>query len=154
MPLLFDIPMEQLQEYPGRNPKPADFDDFWARSLADMHALDSQVELVPADFETPFAECFHLYFTGIGGARIHAKLVRPKQTTEPHPAVLHFHGYTGSIRDWSEEMKLAFAAAGITYVGLDCRGQGGFSEDVGGVQGTTMRGQIIRGVSSSLTFTR
>jgi len=30
---------------------------------------------------------------------------------------------------------------------LDCRGQGGLSEDVGGVRGTTFRGHIIRGLA-------
>ena len=29
MPLLFDMPWEELQTYEGRNPKPADFDSFW-----------------------------------------------------------------------------------------------------------------------------
>jgi len=28
MPLLFDMPWEELQTYEGRNPKPADFDSF------------------------------------------------------------------------------------------------------------------------------
>lgn len=30
---------------------------------------------------------------------------------------------------------------------MDCRGQGGFSEDVGGVKGNTLQGHIIRGLS-------
>jgi cephalosporin-C deacetylase len=30
---------------------------------------------------------------------------------------------------------------------MDVRGQGGLSEDVGGVKGTTLRGQIVRGLS-------
>ena len=80
MPLLFDMPLEQLNTYTGRTPRPADFDDFWDRGLAEMRAIDPRVELVPAEFQTPFAECLHLYFTGIGGARIHAKLIRPRQT--------------------------------------------------------------------------
>ena len=86
MPLLFDMPLEKLYEYQGRNPRPADFDLFWDRSLAEMHAVDPQVELVPATFKVPFADCFHLYFTGTGDARVHAKLLRPKQASEPHPA--------------------------------------------------------------------
>ena len=69
MPLLFDMPFEQLPEYKGTNPRPDDFDGFWERSLAETHALGTDAELVPADFQTPFAECFHLYFTGVGGAR-------------------------------------------------------------------------------------
>jgi cephalosporin-C deacetylase len=37
---------------------------------------------------------------------------------------------------------------GYSVAALDCRGQGGKSEDVGGVPGTTLRGHIIRGLES------
>jgi cephalosporin-C deacetylase len=144
MPLLFDMPWEQLQTYRGCNPKPEDFDAFWDRSLKEMEAIDPHLELVPASFQTPFAECFDMYFTGVGGARIHAKLLRPKNAPEPHPALLQFHGYTGNAGDWFD--KLGYVAAGFTVAALDCRGQGGQSEDVGGVKGATMRGQIVRGL--------
>jgi len=29
MPLNFDLPIEQLRVYRGKNPRPADFDSFW-----------------------------------------------------------------------------------------------------------------------------
>ena len=144
MPLTFDMPMEQLRTYQGRNPRPDDFDEFWDRSLAEMDALDPQLELRPAAFQVPCAECFDMYFTGVGGARVHAQLVRPKQAAEPHPAVLIFHGYSGSAGQWHE--KLQYAAMGFTAAALDCRGQGGQSEDVGGVLGNTLHGHIIRGL--------
>lgn len=146
MPLTFDMPLEKLADYPGRNPKPADFEPFWDNSLAEMHALGTTAELIPADFQTPFAECFHMYFTGVGGARIHAKLIRPRNQPEPHPAVLMFHGYTGSAGDWLD--KLPYAAAGMTVAALDCRGQGGLSEDTGGVTGWTKNGHIVRGLEN------
>ena len=147
MPLMFDMPLEQLYEYQGRNPRPDDFDAFWDHGLAEMQATDPEVELAPADFQVPFAKCFHLYFTGVGGARVHAKLVRPQQVEESCPAVLMFHGYSGSSGDWTA--KLGYAAAGYTVAALDCRGQGGLSEDVGGVGGWTFRGHIVRGLDDA-----
>lgn len=87
MPII-DMPIEELKTYEGTNPRPADFDEYWERALAEMHAVDAQVELVPSRFQVPTAECFDLYFTGVKGARIHAKYVRPKQAKEPHPAVI------------------------------------------------------------------
>lgn len=143
MPLMFDMPLEQLYKYEGRNPRPDDFDQYWDAALAEMHALDPQVELRPADFKCSFADCFHLYFTGVGGARIHAKLIRPRGT-EPGPAVLMFHGYSWHSGDWTS--KLSYAAEGFTVAALDCRGQGGLSEDVGGVKGSTFHGHIVRGI--------
>ena len=144
MPLTFDMPLEKLREYQGRNPRPADFDAFWDGSLAEMRAIDPQVELTPAEFQTPYADCFHMYFTGVGGARVYAKLLRPKQAPQPGPAIVMFHGYSGSSGDWVD--KLPYVAAGYTVAALDCRGQGGLSEDAGGVKGWTLRGHIVRGL--------
>lgn len=148
MPLTFDFPLEKLYTYQGMNPKPADLDTFWDKALAEMRSLDAQVELKPAEFQVPFAECFHMFFTGVGGARVHAKLLSPKNAKTPHPAVLMFHGYTGDSGDFSD--KLAYIAAGYTVAALDCRGQGGLSEDIGGVGGNTQHGHIIRGLDNAL----
>lgn len=35
MPLLFDMPYEELPRYTGTNPRPDDFDEFWDRGLAE-----------------------------------------------------------------------------------------------------------------------
>lgn len=148
MPLTFDMPREQLNTYQGTNPRPHDFDEYWDKALAEMHAVDPQVEIIPdPDYQTPFATCSHLWFSGVGGARVHAKLLQPKDVTEPHPAVLVFHGYSANSGDWND--KLGYVAAGFTVASLDCRGQGGLSEDVGGVKGTTLRGQLIRGLDDT-----
>ncbi len=148
MPLTFDLPFEKLLTYMGTNPRPPDHDVYWDRAIAEMQALDPQVELVPAAFQAPFAECFHMYFTGVGGARVHAKLLRPKQASAPHPAILMFHGYSGNSGDWAD--KLGYVARGCTVAALDCRGQGGLSEDVGDVTGNTLRGHIVRGLNDAL----
>jgi cephalosporin-C deacetylase len=138
------MPLAQLKEYQGLNPRPDDMDRFWGEGLAEMQALDPDLELVTADFQTDFCECFQMYFTGIGGARVHAKLLRPRNVDHPHPAVLMFHGYSGDSGDWSS--KLGYVAQGYTVAALDCRGQGGLSEDKGGVKGWTLNGHIVRGL--------
>lgn len=143
-----DMPLPELLKYQGRNPRPADMDAFWDASLSQMHALDAQVELVPHALDAPFAECFDLFWTGMGGARVHAKYLRPKNATEPHPAVLQFHGYSGSSGDWND--KLNMVARGFSVAALDCRGQAGQSEDVGGVKGNTLNGHIIRGLREAV----
>lgn len=141
---ILDMPLEQLYQYKGRTPRPADFDEYWEEALREMRAVDPQVELVPSEFTTLTAECFDLYFTGVRGARIHAKYIRPKQAKAPHPAILQFHGYSGDSGDWQD--KLSYAAMGFSFASLDVRGQGGLSEDTGGVKGNTLRGHIIRGL--------
>jgi len=100
MPLTFDLPYEELLTYQGINPRPDDFDDYWNDGLEQMLSLDPRVELVPAEFQASGCDCFDLFFTGVGGARVHAKLLRPTGLTVPHPAVLMFHGYSGNSGDW------------------------------------------------------
>lgn len=146
MPLI-DMPLERLREYGGRNPRPGDFDEYWTRALLEMRRIDPEVKLVPHQTGASFAECFDLTFTGVGGARVHAQLLRPKVAGDPGPALLMFHGYSGSAGDWTP--KLAYVAQGFTVAALDCRGQGGSSEDIGRTVGNTLNGHIIRGLDDA-----
>ncbi len=144
----FRFSASKAQTYQATNPRPADFDKYWDKALAEMHALDPKVELVPAAFQVPGVECFDLYFTGVGGARVHAKFLRPEVIDSPRPAVLMFHGYSCDSNDWS--YKLGFVAQSFIVAALDSRGQGGTSEEVGGVIGNTLHGHIIRGLEDAL----
>jgi cephalosporin-C deacetylase len=140
---LFEMPLSELQVYAGRNPRPDGFDRYWEAALAEMRATDADLELRPHPSAARFADCFDLFFTGIGGARVYAKYVRPHRARSS-PGLLMFHGYTVSSPDWTE--LLTYAANGFCVAALDCRGQGGRSQDMGGVAGTTHFGHIVRGL--------
>lgn len=143
MPVL-DKPLEELKTYPGINPRPNDFDRYWDEALAELDQVDPEPELVRNETISPAnADCFDLWFTGIGGARIYAKYLRPK-SAKNCPAVVHFHGYSANSGDWMD--KLSFVSQGYCHASMDCRGQGGRSQDVGGALGSTLRGHIIRGL--------
>lgn len=143
MPLI-DKPLSELRTYEGRNPRPADFDSYWAEALRELDATPPSPQLVPSFEITPKGvECFDLWFTGVGGARIYSKYLRPAAAKNA-PAVLQFHGYSGNGGEWSG--KLGYVGQGFCVAAMDARGQGGRSEDQGGVQGTTLNGHIIRGL--------
>src|SRR3970040_106178 len=116
MPLI-DMPLFELESYAGRNPCPADHDAYWQTALDELEGTDPKPELVPAEFQTSAAECFHLYFTGVRGARIHAKYLRPRGEKKPHPALVEFHGYTNSSGDWSG--KLGWVGHGFSIASPD-----------------------------------
>jgi cephalosporin-C deacetylase len=141
-----DMSLEQLRSYQGRNPKPADFEQYWDDSLAELRAIDPKIDLKPHALGSSAAECFHLTFTGVGGARVHAKYLRPRNTSGKHPAIVQFHGYGGHSGDWAE--KLNFVSQGYSVAALDVRGQSGFSQDVGGTLGKTISGHFIRGLDN------
>jgi cephalosporin-C deacetylase len=144
MPLI-DKPLSELMVYQGVNPKPADFDAYWDASLRELDAVDPAVELKRNDkLSSRLAECFDLWFTGVGGARVHAKYLRPARRKGKGPAMLQFHGYTGHSGEWVD--KLPYVAEGFCVASLDCRGQGGMSEDNLQILGNTHHGHIIRGL--------
>lgn len=140
---LFDMPLEELLAYRGKAIRPADFDAYWDRAIAEMEALGTDCELIPAAVRAPGAECFDLWFTGVGGAKVHAKYLRPAHRPGPCPAVVLFHGYHRNCGSWASLM--SYVGAGFCVLGLDCRGQGGLSVDNGCVEGMTIRGHVIRG---------
>ncbi len=148
MPLL-DMPLDKLHHYQGRNPRPDGFDAFWDEALAELDQHDAQVELVPHPMHAPFAECFSLFFSSPDGSRLHAKYLRPRHA-KPNScaAVLMFHGYSGSSGEWHD--KLSYVGRGQVVAALDCRGQGGLSDDRSSVSGNTHSGLIIRGLSDAL----
>lgn len=141
----FDYPLETLKTYQGQTPCPGDFDDYWKRALAELKAVDARPERCLADFPNPVADCYHYRFTGVGGARIYAKLLIPQNAYPKNcPALCFFHGYSLSSPEWSS--LLSWAASGFVVAALDCRGQGGLSEENATARLSTLRGHIIRGL--------
>lgn len=147
MPLI-DKPLDELRLYRGTNPVPADFDAYWDAALEELDRTDPQPELTPNDeVHPPHSDVFDLRFRGVGGALIYAKYARPKHRPQPGPAVLMFHGYSASSGDWMD--KLAYVGQGFAVAAMDCRGQGGRSEDVTPVRGNTLSGHFIRGLADA-----
>jgi len=139
-----DMPLAKLREYQGINPRPTDFDEFWDRSLAEMNAIDPEPQFTPYPLQSKVADFFELRFKSTKGAVIFAKFARPKNIEGKIPAVLRFHGLSGDGGHWSS--LLTYASQGFCVASLDSRGQGGLSEDVGGVAGTTYTTPFTRGL--------
>lgn len=142
-----DLAVEDLHRYSGRNPRPADFDQYWHDALIELDATETNLTVTPVGFSVPNAECFDLTFSGVRGARLYAKYLRPAHSTGPHPAVVMFHGYGASSGEWFD--KLAYVLAGFSVFALDVRGQGGSSSDGTTVTGPTRMGQIVRGLEDA-----
>ena len=140
-----DMKPEELEKYQGTNPKPDDFDEYWNRALAELDNTDLQVSITESSFKVPNVECYDIYFTGVKGGRIYAKLVKPAKLEKKAPAVLKFHGYTSSVGEWAQYFDMV--AMGFVVVALDVRGQGGLSEDINPTKGMTWKGHIVRGLS-------
>ena len=142
-----DLPLSELKEYRGSSPCPDDFDLFWEKAVSEVEALGTGCNFRDAGFKSLFAKCRHLYFQGVGGSRIHVKAILPfSSSIGKTPALLNFHGYSASSAPWAE--LLSWTAAGIAVFAMDCRGQGGFSEDLTSPAGPTLYGNIVKGLGT------
>ena len=145
MPVL-DMPLEKLRQYTGSSPLPKDFDAYWDRALAELDRQPLEYTIEPAEFSAPGILCGYLYFTGVGGAQVCCKFLRPEKPEGKIPGIAMFHGYSADSGGWVS--KLPYAYAGFAVLALDVRGQMGRSDDNLCVPGNTFRGHIIRGLST------
>jgi cephalosporin-C deacetylase len=97
--------------------RPADFFEFWSRTLVELDRVPPAVRRAAAvsrfglRLET-------LAFASLGGARVHGYLLHHADGA-PRPLVIHSHGYGGQITP-----RWTWARAGLNVVGVDVRGWG------------------------------
>ncbi|MDE1549967.1 acetylxylan esterase [Jeotgalibaca caeni] len=132
------------ENYRGSGQKPTDFDEWWDNNLKQMNDLPLEYEIIPEAIPSHVANFYHLYFNGVGGARVHCQLITPKILKKKHKGMLLFHGYHTNSGDFQD--KIGWAAEGFVVLALDARGQGGLSQNHTQTDGGTMRGLIIRGI--------
>ncbi|MDP3207657.1 MAG: acetylxylan esterase [Rhodoglobus sp.] len=153
MPLT-DLTLDELREYRPTVPIPADFDEFWASTIAEAREIGGNVIRVPA--ATPVRELIveDLTFPGFGGEPIRGWVTRPRDES-PLPAVVQYVGYGGG-RGLAHE-NLSWAASGYVHVLMDTRGQGSASGTGGDTpdphgSGPAYPGFMTRGIQSRDTY--
>jgi cephalosporin-C deacetylase len=125
----FDKPIEELRaDLPPRD-EPADFDAFWARTLAEVCSHPLSLELEPARAGLATLQASDLTFSGFAGQPIKGWVIAPRDPQQSPfvrdgrlPCVVEYVGYGGGRgrpTDW-----LLFASAGYVHVVMDTRGQG------------------------------
>jgi cephalosporin-C deacetylase len=102
MPIL-DFPLEKLKSYQGINPRPGDLDAFWDASLAEMRAVDPQIDMRPAPFNAPFADCFDLYFTAWAAPGC-TRSIFGRKTTPDRIQRDTVPRYSGDSGDWFDKL--------------------------------------------------
>jgi cephalosporin-C deacetylase len=122
----FDKPLDELRAYLPARAEPADFDAFWADTLAATRAHGLNPVFVAADVCLRTVESYDVTFSGYGGQRIKGWLLLPAghdvQRGGPLPCVVNYIGYGGGRGfpiDW-----LLFPSAGYAALVMDTRGQG------------------------------
>lgn len=119
---LFDLPLEQLQNYRPERNEPADFDDFWQTTLDETRGYPLDATFEPFDSGLRTVESYDVTFNGYGGQPIKGWLLLPIGRAGRLPCVVEFIGYGGGrgfASDW-----LLWSSAGYAHLIMDTRGQG------------------------------
>ncbi|GAC1663386.1 MAG: acetylxylan esterase [Candidatus Limnocylindrales bacterium] len=151
----FDFPLQELQTYLPERHEPADFDAFWAATLAEARSRGTPARLEPIDAGLATVDVEDVTFAGFGGDLITAWLVRPRGRTGRLPCVVEFLGYgrgRGQPVEW-----LTWASAGYVHLVVDPRGQGGQwsageTPDRHAAGGPQHPGFLTRGIESRHAF--
>ncbi len=130
---LFDLPLERLRDYRPDRDEPADFDEFWSRTLAEAGEFALDAQFTP--YEAPYAnvEVYDVSFAGWGGHRINGWFLVPRGATGPLPCVMHYIGYSGG-RGFPHD-HLIWPAAGYAVFVMETRGHGGANTQSPGMTG-------------------
>lgn len=151
----FDLGLDDLRAYRPAVREPADFDEFWARTVAAARAAGGDVALAPIPDALTHVDMFDMTFPGYDGQPIKAWYSRPAGVEADLPVVVQFQGYGGG-RGLAFEHTF-WASAGYAHVMMDTRGQGsawgsgGATPDPDGA-GPAGPGYMTRGVESPSTY--
>lgn len=151
---LFDMPLEALEAYLPPREEPADFDEFWRRTLAEQDAEHPlAVELAPVETGLTEVVTQDVTFTGFGGQPVKGWYHRPASATGDLPVVVQYFGYNGG-RGLPHQSTL-MAQAGFATLVMDNRAQGagwqvGHTHDVA-PSGPQATGFLTQGIGSPET---
>ncbi len=118
----FDLPLDQLKTYLPTRDEPADFDEFWATTLADTRQFPLDAKFVPIDAGLTLLDTYDVTYHGFGGQPIKGWFLIPKNTTQPLPCIVEYIGYGGG-RGHADEW-LYWPNVGFAHFVMDTRGQG------------------------------
>lgn len=150
----FDLPLAQLQQYLPDREEAADFDAFWAETLAEAKELAWPTERELTNPELTGLVVEDVTFAGFGGDPVKGWFIRPAGATGPLPCVVHYIGYNsgrGLAHQWT-----MLPSAGYAVFVMDTRGQGsanlpGATADPVG-SGPQVAGKMSAGLDSRETY--
>jgi cephalosporin-C deacetylase len=152
---LFDMALEALEIYQPNIPEPADFDAFWAQTLAEARQTPLNATFTTVDYGLSTLKTYDVSFAGFGGQTIKAWFIVPAGADKPLPAVLEFIGYgggRGTPLNW-----LTYPSAGYAFMVMDTRGQGsawqrGDTPDLASGANPSFPGFMTQGILDPQTY--
>lgn len=146
---VFDLSLDDLQNYRPAPNAPADLDEFWQQTLAESARLPLNPTLEAIDYPVADLAVSRVFYDGWQGARICAWFIH-RSGARSQPALVFYHGYSankGQVYDY-----LGWALQGYTVIAVDVRGQSGESSDAAAYPGGHVTGWMTQGITSPETY--
>jgi cephalosporin-C deacetylase len=144
-----DLAHDELLAYSPAVAAPADLEQFWRTTLAELATVAPSLELRPSGPSLRGVSCATAQFTSLGGGTVRGWYLRP-ETGENLPGAVVYHGYGGR---GARPLELyALAAQGFAVLSVDVRGQCGEAGDVPGDGYGHARGWLTQGIRSPSTY--
>lgn len=115
----FDFSLAELESYRPKISEPADFDDFWQRTISEAKAKATAPWAESVSLGVNEFEVFDLTFSGYQGESVRAWWIKSHLKKG---VIVEYNGYGGGRGLPSE--RLWWVAAGYDYFFMDTRGQG------------------------------
>jgi cephalosporin-C deacetylase len=161
--VLFDRPLAELRVYKPERDEPADFDAFWADTLADARSYPLDARFEPFEAALATIDVWDVTFAGFGGQPIKGWFMAPRDAAASPfavagrlPCVVEYIGYGGG-RGLPIE-RLVAPTCGYAQLVMDVRGQGsmytaGDTPDAdAGDAGGHYPGFVTRGIADPATY--
>jgi cephalosporin-C deacetylase len=84
----FDLPPSELEHYRPALEEPADFDEFWHKTLKEAADRDPLVSVRPVDSGLRLTQSWDVTFRGFAGDPVRAWFSRPAAAPDRLPAVV------------------------------------------------------------------
>ena len=161
--MLYDLPLAELRLYKPERQEPADFDSFWANTLADARSHPLAATFEPYDAGLMTIDVWDVTFAGFGGQPIKGWFLVPHDVAaSPYvkngklPCLVEYVGYGGGRGrpiDW-----LLPPTSGYAHLLMDVRGQGSIwragdtSDPDSGAATGHFPGYATRGIADPETY--
>ncbi|MFG3690262.1 acetylxylan esterase [Micromonospora sp. NPDC047740] len=154
--MFVDWPLDRLRTYRPDRDEPADFREFWRRTVAEARAQAFPARFEPYDSGLVTVDVSDVTFAGFGGHPVRGWFLTPRGIGDALPCVVEFIGYGGGRslpHHW-----LSWSAAGYAHLVMDTRGQGsngslaGDTSDPAPAGGPATAGFLTRGITDRDTY--
>ncbi|MCQ6558473.1 acetylxylan esterase [Paenibacillus mendelii] len=144
---LHEMPYEEFVSYKPKLTMEPDFHSFWGGLQAESSRRPLRATMEKSADPYKLCSVYRVQFEGMDGSPVRGWYLTPAGASaySPVPALVRYHGYTGSDRAYPHHLTY-WCSLGMAVLSIDIRGQAGDTPDPGVYANDGITGWITRGL--------